>query len=555
VGGAFAGAPAAGIGAIPAAIAGGAAGGALGSAARQALSAGLQTPQVANIRERASETLLSGAIGGVAGGVGSVIKPAFPAIKSGLSSAANVFKKGAEKVPGYQTIETLTETGANVAQAIKKNFALKPAKDAAELLKIADDYGIEKEILPESVEFGKGSAVSRASRAQAETPLGEQRLANFAKAQNQVTGAIDNEITKLTPQRLPSGSDSGQYLIDSINDSSKTFFSSLDETYKNLASRNPELKLSPGSKANITKELNTIRDFAIKRVETGIGSQKQEAKALLDAVKAIKKGDGTISDITDALKNIGEEAFKKGSVQNRLPVDRPRLQELYRKIQKEVIGTYRKEYGDDVAENLIQNNKMITDFLGQNSIISKAITSESMAPENVFKSLISSGDTKKIEAIKALLPPEKLQPLKAAFLDAIIKKNPEGNVMFRSTMNNLERKKELVSKLFSPEEIKGVNDLLKLGERMGEPVLSSSGTGASTAFQDFFRKIGRAATSEAQIELMKKRGRASAEKEAAKFARKGKAPFRERFVSPYKNYSGYANVLTDESQRKMSEEK
>jgi hypothetical protein len=595
IGGAVAGAPAAGVGAIPAAIAGGAAGGALGSAARQALSAGLATPQVAGAGERASEVLLSGGIGGIAGGAGAAIKPALPAIKSGLSKAATVFKRGAEKVPGYQTAETLAETGSNVFGAIKKNFSLKPAPDSAELLNIADTYGIEREVLPEAVEFGKGSAVSRASRAIAEGPLGEKRLENFAKAQSQITSAIDDQISGLTPKRLTSAQEAGQYLVDSINDASKTFFGNLDETYKSLAAQNPELRLSNTAKSNINKELDTIRSFAIKRSEMGIGSQKQEARSLLQAVNALKKATsvtkeqelkaditlkkigmdktlntnqkmrkmikvlaelddtGKIEDVVDALRNIGEEAFKKGPVQNRLPIDRPRLQELYHKIQKEVVGTFREEYGDDAADSLLRNNKMISDFLGQNSVISKAISSDTMAPETIFKSLVSSGDTKKIEALKALLPPEKLQALKASFLDAVVKKNSDGNVMFKATANNLQRKKELINSLFNTDELRGINDLLRLGDRMGEPVLSSSGTGASNAFNDFFRRIGRAATSEAKIELMKKRGRAAVEKEAEKFTRK--APFRERFVSPKKNYSGYANVLTDESQRKWSEEK
>lgn len=538
-----------GVGAsVPGAIALGAAGGALGSAVRQGASALLGTPQVANVGERIAETGLSAGIGGLFGGAGKGIQMASPAIKRSAGAAADVFTRTAKKVPGVQTVSDAIDTSSKatkgVIESINKTFSFKRADDADELFRIADKIGVDKELLPEAIEFGDKSMISRTSRVIAEGPLGEEKLLKFQKAHNQVSNALDNSISRISPSGSTMTRDeAGQFIIDSVNDASKEFFGSLDETYSNLVENAPGLKLSKNSQDSITSKLNGLRTFAIGRAERGIGSQKQEAKSIIQAVESLKKSNGSLKQTVEALKNIGEEAFKKGN-QNRLPIDQKRLQSLYFDVQKEAIQAIREHYGDDVADNLIRNNKMISDFIGENSVLSKSIGKD-MAPEKVFQSLIENGDTRKAEAIMAVLPPEKMQSLKSSFLYTMVKRNTDGDVLFDSTIKNLDKKKELVSKLFSPEELDEIKEVLILGKRMGNPVMSTSGTGASNSFNNFLNEAKGAVFNETSLEMAKKRGRNTTEK----FVRKTRPQGKKYIPSdPGKNGS-YGNLLFDSAQR------
>lgn len=506
--GGLAGAPT-GVGAI----ATGAAGGAVGSAARQFLSSQLGTPQIAEPMERVSHAGLSAVFGGAVPLAGMGIKAAAPTIGRAGAAVGELVKKTPVVGPVVETVETAAKSTGEVISNLKKALTTKVAKDAPEFFAIAEKHGIDKSLLPEAVEFGPTSAVSRGARVAAEGPFGEERLARYAQAQQQVSNAVSAELDRLAPMRPQGAVDSGQFIVDSVNESVKDFFGNLGETYSNMVKNAPGVKLSPQSQKNIASKLEGIRTFAIGRTTRGIGSQKQEAKSLLEAVKSLKNNNGSLKQITEALQNIGEEAFKKGSAQNRLPVDRQRLQQLYFDVQKEVIGTVREVFGEEAAENLVRNNKLIHDFLGQNSILQKTIGRDAIAPERVFDSLIKNGDTKKIEALTSIIGTEKTNQIRGSFLDSLIKRNDDGVIMVKQTMNALEKNKPVLSKLFKPDEIKEIGDLLRLQDRFGPPVMSSSGTGASNAFLDFFRKARASAISETGMELSKKRAREEAARE------------------------------------------
>jgi hypothetical protein len=69
----------------------------------------------------------------------------------------------------------------------------------------------------------------------------------------------------------------------------------------------------------------------------------------------------------------------------------------------------------------------------------------------------------------------------------MIKPTADGTFTFRSLFNNLRTKKDIATQLFEPGELDNFQHLMYLGDRFGSPVMSSSGTGASNAFMDFFR--------------------------------------------------------------------
>lgn len=538
-------------GGIPGAFAGGAA----GSLVRQGASALLGTPQVATVGERITETGLSSLIsGGTAGGVQALkygAKIASPYAKEAISNIGDYVSGTAKKIPGVQTVGEVLDSSAKatkgVIDSLNKTFSFKRAGDADELFKIADSIGIDKEILPEAVEYGENSMISRTARTIAEGPLGEEKLVKFQQAHNQISNALDDRISRISPTGSTMTRDeAGQFIVDSVNEATKDFFNNLDETFSNMVKGAPGLKISPESQKKISSRLLGLERVAKGEMKRGIGSQKQEGKSLFEAVQAVRSGNGSFKQTVEAMQRIGREAFKKGSSQNRLPVDQKNLQKLYFDIQDEVIKNVREVYGDDAAENLVKNNKMITDFIGESGILTSSL-SKDMAPEKVFKALVENGDTRKAEALMAIMPPGKVQSLKASFLDTMIKRNADGDVLFDSTIKNLDRKKELVSKLFTSDEMQPIADVLRLGKRMGRPVMSSSGTGASNAINDFVNRAKGAVFNEATLDLAKKRG-----------SRPPRPPIKSGAISTkFKRLSesspatqgGLANLLTDNGQR------
>lgn len=537
---------------IPAAIGAGAAGGAVGSVFRQGLSAALGTPQVATKKERATELGVSAAFGGGASTVGAGVKAASPYVKS---ATKRLGKTIVDSLPGGRTavdaIEASYQATKNTLKGLDNIFNPRRASDYPEVIKVIDKYPIiQKELLPEAVEFGKESVVSRGARAVAEGPFGEAKLKAFYKSQGQLTSAIDQATESLAQgKRLSGATEAGAYIIDSIEKSRESFFSALGTTYNNIAKSSPNVSLSSKSLDAIGAKLAELENFAKGRVARGIGSQVSEGRSLIQAIKNLRNSDGTLKQTVEALQNIGEEAYKKGSV-GRIPVDKKRLRSLYHDIQKEVVESIRETYGDDLADELLMNNKMIVDFLGESSVLSKTLNADNLAPEQVFKSLIQNGDSRKIEALKAIIPPSELPQLKAAALDAFIVRNNDGLVLHESTARMFKNKADVISALFEPEEISDIKDLIRLGRRMGDPVLSSSGTGASNAFGRVMDLVKNSVSSETNLEILKRRARAFNPKPSkiSKVASK----VSKINIDPAKTTVGGLSGLSDETQRDIT---
>ena len=107
------------------------------------------------------------------------------------------------------------------------------------------------------------------------------------------------------------------------------------------------------------------------------------------------------------------------------------------------------EFGDDVANGLIRNNKLITDFLGEKSVLGKVLENKNIAPEDVFKKLITNGNSRTIESLKAILPVKDIQKLKATALNSLIKRNEDGFVMFTRTANFMKNEPGLIAEFFT----------------------------------------------------------------------------------------------------------
>ena len=89
----------------------------------------------------------------------------------------------------------------------------------------------------------------------------------------------------------------------------------------------------------------------------------------------------------------------------------------------------------------------------------------------------------------------------------ITKVNQEGNVLFRSTFNSLDKKKNIVKELLNPTELKEFTEILDLGDRIGIPILSTSGTGASNVISGIVDSIKNVTSNDLLIENLKSAAR------------------------------------------------
>ena len=535
---------------VPAAIAGGIA----GSGIRQGLSAAIGTPQVAGMKERAIETGLSGLFSAAVPAAGQTLKVAAPVAGKALNAIGDL--------PIIRNIGNVAKSGYEAAEGViktlRKDFSSGVSPDYKKFAEIATKHNISTDILPEAVEFGKESIVSRASRQLAEGPFGEKRLKNFYKAQDEVAGAIDKSFDIISPSNLDDKIEAGSFIRDSIKKVSDQVLDNDEITYGKLLSEIPDINLSRGSKAAVTRKLNDAMRSAQDRIRLGGGSQVKEGKNLMQFVNALKRSEGNMADTVVALRNIGEEAFKNDPFGVREPVDKKILKDLYNTYREQIKNTLETEYGDygkEMVSSLVENNKKITSLLRNKEVLSGALDKTNEGPEQIFKSLVLKGDSKKLDTLREMLPPEDFQAIKKSFLKTVVEKNADDRVLYGKTYKNFMKKNDIIKRYYNDGEIKDFADLLSLGKRMGEPVLSSSGTGASASISEIGKQAQRAATLEAGVDLYKKKGRDAAKNAVKKKLSKtsSEGGMSNKFYQA--KSSGLSNLFSDDRTREYSKDK
>lgn len=429
------------------------------------------------------------AIGNKFGSMTKKAADAQDAVKTGaLADEAALLSKEAMPIENPNVVKEVAKSAGN---RIKSYWNPDIDPSFEEFAEIARKNGINPDILPESVKFGPDSSVSRATRSIAEGRYGEETLKRFNGALDQVREAYDGKIANFS-QGLPVDEvTAGKVLRDSYDEGVSKFFDQMDFTHNNIINQAPGLRLTDDALGKIETSLSGIEKFAKGRMVRGVTqTQRGQGQQLINAVEAIRAGNGSYKQTVEALRDIGEAAFQSKNSLADIPVDTQKMRKLYNDINESLLSTVRSQLGDDIANNLVQNNKAMSEFFGDQSLISRVMGDKSVAPERAFQSLILNGDTKKIEALRKIIPESQWNYLKGAVLENIVKRDPEGGFTFRQLYSNMRNKKSALSAIFTPEELAENAGLVRLGDRFGSPVLSSSGTGASLSFQDLTKSVG-----------------------------------------------------------------
>jgi hypothetical protein len=458
--------------------------------------------------------------------VGTLAKAGGKAVSGGAKLALKGSQAALEAIPVVGDItKGATKTAKSAEKALSSFLNPKQAENFAELSEIASKHGIDISAAPEAVEFGKNSFISRASRVQAEGPLGQQRLEGATKFFQDTTNAFDKRIADASGGEILSRTDAGQHIRDSFDNSISNLFKENEVRYSSIAGQNPGLPIDPKKFGELNDYLIKVADESKKAVSRAFTPQQsQQAQMLLNKIDAIWKEGYTLDGAVDVLKNVGDVAFPKGGQGLMVGPDLKKTRDLYFKLRDTIIDSIETTVpnGVEVASKLKQSNKNITEFMKSIEPIEGVLSNKNLAPEQVFDRLTKS--TNQIDALKAVLPAEDFNKIKGAYMDGLIgtSRSPEGIIQFGTIRNKLGNRanSEIVKKLFSPEELQDLADLGKLAESAGNSIMSTSGTGASNGFLSTIKDLPFRAAGESLIESQKARARGlSLPKEAAAAAR------------------------------------
>jgi hypothetical protein len=395
-----------------------------------------------------------------------------------------------------------------VSKAISLKFKPQRAPDFGELVDIAKKNKIDPEVLPEAVEFGKESVITRAMRKKGEGVLGEPILRRHENAIKEVNNAIVNNLEDVSGGRILTPEEAGQVIREGYQRSIEDFFKQIDTTYATIGERaGPGFRLDPKAQAKLNSVLEATEESANKLVNSIDPIKQKQAKITLDAVEKLRASDGNYVQLVEDLQDIGSVGFNRQAIVGIVPPDVRAMRKLYHDVQKPMIDTIREQLGPQIADDLLENNKLMSEFLSDRNIVSKAVLNDRLADEQVFKVLVSNADTKKIDALLGMLRPEEVSQLKGAFFDSLIKRDIEGQFTFRSLFNRLQNKQAIAERLFEPEEMDNLLDLTRLGDRLGLPILSTSGTGAAESFKNIPEAVGRGFGNDAIIDSLKRMAR------------------------------------------------
>lgn len=460
----------------------------------------------------------------LSGAARGVLKAAPIAARGGsvlAKGAGQLAAQGIRKLPAGNSVvkglQVAAEAPAAVKGALEHVFKPTQATDFPQLAAVAQKHGIDPSLIPESVEFGENSFISRASRGLREGPLGQPDLERFEEFRSAVQQATDSQLAKIGGGAPLSPVQAGATIRQGYDDAVERLFGDVDFTYNEVIRQAPGIRLTKDAAERLNSKLAGLEKWANGQLQRGItNTEKGQAQQVLNAVAAVRAGNGSLKQTYEAMSQIGRHAFKKGAnALNDTPVDVKKFQDLYFTLRDEFINSTASQMGDDVANALIDSNQQITMFNANKKYVADLIGKDTLADERLFNSLIVNGDSKRIAALKEILSPEQLQQLKGAMLENLIKRDPDGAFNFATLHSAMRNKKNVLMALFSPEELVEFGELVKLGERAGPSVLSSSGTGASNQFRDLLKGVGDNTLTRSVVSGIKESARSRAARESA----------------------------------------
>lgn len=454
--------------------------------------------------------------------------------KFALKTSVAGINAATEAATGSSIVKNSAETVSNymgrVLETTKNRWNPKRAADFDDFATIAKRENIPLDILPETVEFGTHSTITKKSKNLAEGPGGEAIQKRYEDAATAVEGALENKVAQFGGGSKFSDADAGSRLVESYNNGIKGFFDQDMLTHKKVIDANPGMILIQDGLKSVKSKITGLRNKATALSRRGTAAQRADAKAFLEGDLDIldrsldKNGNLSYKRAAELLTNIGNEAFAKYPPGAKIPPEIAAKKDLYFTLRDAMYESSAHALGPEAAQELITNNVVIADFLKEKGRISKIFEGD-ISPDKLFKRIVESGDVNQLQALRTILSPEDFNVFRGAYLDkAIVRSSVDNSTMYRRTMNNLSKKGSAMDILFETDEIKEFSDLLRLGDRVGTFVGNPSQTNTMSMLNPvkWIDNIAAGAADEVALEEMKNIARGKSKAISVPFSKNGK---------------------------------
>lgn len=478
---------------VPGAIGLGVAGGAVGSAARQVLSGAIGTPQVATMGERATETGLSGAFGGVGAGAGLAIKAGVNKVKPGISQIIKNLTR-----PAGETVEQAAETTAKTLSETSSQLT----GNVTPIFNELSEKGITGEVADQSVrdmvkneakklaEISSREGIPKATYAQAaqgKALIAEAKVMDTPLIGGKVRKQVDGQVAKIrdnlegiTGKFVDIDSDAFEVgatmreMAETMIDANKKASSELYEAVEE------EMAGAVVSKRSV---YNTFRNFAGDFALVTPGSSEAEYIAtkgltrtefkniqeiVFDGLKALRLNSAdeisfdALNGIKKTLKNSVEEL--KDSNPNSARI----LKKLVDKVEDRMEVTLRG-YSPGTAEKLKAANQGWRKFYEDSDKLNSIIKNGNLDDEKIVKTVMSG--TKNIEKMKELIGEDRVKEIGKTYLrDILAPLGKSGIARADSAMTAIKKQRaQLVAAIGEQNYSRVISNLYFLN-RTGQPL-------------------------------------------------------------------------------------
>jgi hypothetical protein len=404
----------------------------------------------------------------------------------------------------FSRMQNVAETGASKAgEAISKTFGKsKHATDYPNLEYTAAKNGINMVDAPAALKFGEHSVISRMERKVREGLHGQDHMDRYVQFHNEVQDALKRKISKLSEGVSSSLSDAGRAIRKGYKTAEDAMFKTIDHSYATISSFEPRATIQPDALKKLDAAIVIAKNKAQEKLKhAGLSSQKEVANQILNFIKNLERDigktvlnkegkpirfleEGSLKNIALTMQQLGEAAYKVDKMD--VKPDVKTLRSLYKACSNAFIETTEVLYGKKYADELRKNNKTMSEFFKLREPIYEIINNAKVFDDKIFQRLILNGSETQLKTIKSMIPPEQLSIIKSELIENMIPRNAEGNIFYNQFTKKLEDRKvrEKLNVFFSPKEIEEIKELNRLGDRAGTEFLSTSGTGASAAFEN-----------------------------------------------------------------------
>ena len=389
--------------------------------------------------------------------------------------------------------------------AVKKIAAPRRAENWDEMVKIGRDIGLDPSEMSEAIEFGPDSFVSRTMRNVSEGPAGEALLMKHRAGMDKIKGALDKKARAYSGGTLFNEGDAGRLTRDALKEGEEQFWKGIDLTHNTVQEYAPKLMMDREGRAALASKLEGVKREAIRMLKRGDPADKAQAQYLMNVMSQINNTNGSYKQLNEVREWVGKKAFPKKYVEGALANDIEKLRDIYFTLNDGLIDTVGKHVNPEFAQELIRNNKEMTGFLKERSKVARYMDDDALPVENILSGV--TGDSEKVKALVKIMPKDKLEQFKGAYLANLVSRDADGAINLGKLHTAVERDMEIMRVLFSPEEIAKIQNISKIGKAYGPAILSSSGTGASQGFKKLLEGITQGELSKRVAETIKKRAR------------------------------------------------